>query len=97
MFKHLLGNRPQSVAIVISFNLHENGFDTTPLLFKTFIPYFKRSKFSFYVNETFPLTAQTLISFYSFLLLHFSNLRRLVHAMILKQPPREWIGTFRFV
>merc|ERR1711997_1428089 len=27
----------------------------------------------------------------------FSNLRRLVHAMILKQPPREWIGTFRFV
>ena len=28
---------------------------------------------------------------------YFSNLRRLVHAMILKQPPREWIGTFRFV
>jgi len=25
----------------------------------------------------------------------FPNLRRLVHAMILKQPPREWIGTFR--
>jgi len=25
----------------------------------------------------------------------FPNLRRLVHAMILKQPPGEWIGTFR--
>ena len=32
-----------------------------------------------------------------FILLHFSNLRRLVHAMILKRPPREWIGTFRLV
>jgi len=25
----------------------------------------------------------------------FPNLRRLVHAMIMKQPPTEWIGTFR--
>lgn len=25
----------------------------------------------------------------------FPNLRRLVHAMILKRPPREWIGAFR--
>ena len=33
----------------------------------------------------------------SHVLFYFSNLRRLVHAMILKQPPREWIGTFRFV
>ena len=25
------------------------------------------------------------------------NLRRLVHAMILKRPPHEWIGAFRFL
>merc|ERR1712110_181413 len=25
----------------------------------------------------------------------FPNLRRLVHAMILKRPPHEWIGAFR--
>ena len=39
-----------------------------------------------------------LIACYCILILSpFSNLRRLVHAMILKRPPREWIGTFRLV
>ena len=34
--------------------------------------------------------------FITFLFLFCSNLRRLVHAMILKRPPGEWVGTYRF-
>ena len=48
--------------------------------------------------QIFPHIIFMFLLFISFrVLFYFSNLRRLVHAMILKQPPREWIGTFRFV
>ena len=52
----------------------------------------------FLVDYFIYLSTFLLIACYSFLILSpFSNLRRLVHAMILKRPPREWIGTFRLV
>ena len=37
----------------------------------------------------------TLLQFILFFYFSFRNLRRLVHAMILKRPPHEWIGAFR--
>ena len=36
-----------------------------------------------------------IYEFFCYFLTFFRNLRRLVHAMILKRPPHEWIGAFR--